>query len=807
MKCIKINIAILVFLFSTDCFGQTSQSNIGKSFYLSFAPNGKRVDYLALYLSGRAKTQCKIDISSLGYTKIVTVIPNAVTSVFLPYMQPFSAEVRIPEKAMKGMAIHIQADSEIVVYGHTHTSESTDAFLGLPVSSIGNEYYPLCYQSLIAPFKFGTLKIPGQFIIAACQDSTTISITPACKTITGKLPGMPFQILLNTGDVYLVQSDTNFWTNDLTGSHITSDKPISVLSGHNATSIPDTGKRANGDHTTLDVLVEMLPPVSSWGNSAIVIPFATTQAPDLIRILSAEDGNTININGSDAATLNAGKFYEMQGVSQPLVIHSTNPMLVGQYMHSTIDSIPYGDPALTLVYPVEQYDTAYTIMSIQDPAYSANLINITTTSSNAGGIMLDGSVIPALSFIPIAGSNYSYAQIKVSQGVHNLSAPKGFGVTVYALGAYDSYAYPGGTLLKPLVPAVAQLAAFDTVLVCKGEDKMITITNPNSVPARVKALTVDESVPNSFVVNVSLPLVIDPGASVQIPIHFTPQDTGLVTGTVTIEFQSPRHQTITLTVNAYARKLPLEYSMPAATHLLGGEQAIVPIYAVTDLASAQASGYEIDLTYDPTLIQDIDYSQTGTLSMNGYINVNGNPGSRQFIYTGASPLIGGGIGSMPLLNIIFKSQVSSAAQNPIEEQIPLSYNVILQNALLDDACFIKRIDSGIIFIDSSCTNPHLIQDTTAPTGSYIGIARPNPFSNTTTLEYGIGILDAHHTSQKVRITLYNDLGNVVRILADESKPAGYYTLQINSGDLPNGVYHIALETNGGRQFAKLLLNR
>lgn len=801
--------SVLLFLFicSSSLTAQTGRSNLGRSFYLSFAPNGTNVDYLALYLTSRTKTQCKIEITSLGYAKTVFINPGTVTSVFLPYIQPFSAEVRDVEQTSKGMAIRIQSDSDIVVYGHTHTNQSTDAFLGLPISSIGKEYFALCYQSFVAKFQRGSFKIPGQFIIVANEDSTVIEISPSCKTLLGKPANQIFQILLNAGDVYLVQSDTASSSNDLTGSHIISNKPISVLSGHNDTSIPDTSIRSNGDHTTTDVLVEMLPPVTSWGNSALVIPFATTQAPDLVRVVSAEDGNTININGIDVATLNAGQFYELQGVSQPLVIHSTNPMLVGQYMHSTVDSIPYGDPALTLVYPVEQYDTAYTIMSVQDPAYVANFINITTETSNINTVELDGSVIAAGSFKPIIGSSYSFAQLNVKQGVHNLRATKGFGVTVYALGGYDSYAYPGGTLLKPLVPAEAVLSVFDTVLVCKGKDKFITITNPNSVAARVKSLTVDETIPNSFVVNVSLPLVIDPGASVQIPIHFSPQDTGVVNGTVTIEFQSPRHQTISLTIKAYARKLPLGYSIPSATHLLGGEQTILPIYVTTDLTQAQALGYTITLHYDPTLVQDINYSQDGTLSTNGYIDITGTAGDRQLIYTDVNPIRGGGIGSKPLLNIIFKSQVSSAFENPVEQNIPINYDVILQQAALDDGCFFKQLDSGVIVIDSSCSNPRLSQDSTAPLASYISIARPNPFMSTTTLEYGIASSGAQYKSQQVRIRLYNELGNLVRTIIDEIRPAGYYTLTIDGTGLSNGIYNLVLESSEEREYARILFRR
>jgi len=164
------------------------------------------------------------------------------------------------------------------------------------------------------------------------------------------------------------------FSNDLTGSLIESDEPIAVLSGHVRTEMPHDFRSEDDTSTTSrNHLVEQMPPVSAWGDSALVVPYAASSLPDLVRVVSSSDGNTISVNGAFAATLAAGDFYEITQVSGPLSVQGTSPILVGQFLHTSrynvYDTIPGqhsdGDPAYALVFPVEQFDTAYTFISAE----------------------------------------------------------------------------------------------------------------------------------------------------------------------------------------------------------------------------------------------------------------------------------------------------------------------------------------------------------------------------------------------------------------------------------------------------------
>jgi len=107
-------------------------------------------------------------------------------------------------------------------------------------------------------------------------------------------------VTINRGDVYLVQGVASDFSNDLTGSLIESDEPIAVLSGHVRTEMPHDFRSEDDTSTTSrNHLVEQMPPVSAWGDSALVVPYAASSLPDLVRVVSSSDGNTISFGGNE----------------------------------------------------------------------------------------------------------------------------------------------------------------------------------------------------------------------------------------------------------------------------------------------------------------------------------------------------------------------------------------------------------------------------------------------------------------------------------------------------------------------------
>ena len=76
---------------------------------------------------------------------------------------------------------------------------------------------------------------------------------------------------------------------------------------------------------------------------------------------------------------------------------------------------------------------------------------------------------------------------------------------------------------------------------------------------------------------------------------------------------------------------------------------------------------------------------------------------------------------------------------------------------------------------------------------------PNPFNPSSKLEFGIPELGF------VSLKVYDALGKEVRILVNEIKPTGYYTVEFDGSDLPSGVYFYRLEAGEFSETKRMVL--
>ncbi len=431
------------------------RSNFGKEFYVAFAQNqgGAETDNLmALFITSRVPASGVVSVPYLNYSINFTTTPGQISEIMLPSDQTVATvEMTLSEIAYTGGGVHITADQDIAVFGMNHKLYSSDAFMAMPVDVLGTTYRSINFPSST----LGGSETAGEFWFVATQDHTTVHVTPKAATVQN-IADKTFDVALDRGDSYLVQGIKTDATNDLTGSLITSDKPIAFFSGHTRAAVPTNAVNIDGS-VSRDHLCEQIPPMGAWGDSVIVAPFLTSASPDLVRVVASTDGTIVKVNDAQVATINAGQFYELAQVLGPTLISASQPILVGQYMHTSWGALndannpAYGDPALALVLPVEQFYTDYTIIADQNAAFTGNFVNIIVESGELPAIVfLDSVKIPSDKFQPIPNSNYKYAQIPITQGTHRLFSQDAFGLTVYALGPVDSYAYTGGALVKNL---------------------------------------------------------------------------------------------------------------------------------------------------------------------------------------------------------------------------------------------------------------------------------------------------------------------------------------------------------------------
>jgi hypothetical protein len=370
---------------------------------------------------------------------------------------------------------HIVADDDVTVYALNQAPLTSEAFLVLPTDAVANDYVVMSYPTDVSGG--GTPNpntTPSQFAIVATADSTVVTIEPTAPTPRSPR-AQPYSVTLQQGQSFLVQADPREAARgDLTGTRVRSTQPVAVFAGHNRAIIPT---QASSQLTSRDCLIEQMNPVRTWGKSAFVTPLAPPTDDqgvgyDIFRVVAGFDSTEVYVDGQIQGMLMSGDLFEgrLLGAYE---ITTSRPALTAQYKKSSgvntsgggiADTLEYADPFMMLVPPAEQFMSSYRFINIQsyiyeivgtrlvvtDSVYKEQWLNIVIPTIKIGSLVLDGAPVGPGRFRPIGSSGFSYAQIPMRDGVHEISADTLFGIYVYGYGAAVSYGYIGGMSFRPL---------------------------------------------------------------------------------------------------------------------------------------------------------------------------------------------------------------------------------------------------------------------------------------------------------------------------------------------------------------------
>jgi hypothetical protein len=476
-----------------------TRSSRGREFYITFLPNvhdgGRGTpflnDSLYIYITSEVPTSGSIRYRNrLGAETSVPFSipdPNQIFTFRIHYqnfeLQGYFTGERFDSTQAQSERVarqffHVRADDEVTVYGLNQALYTSDAFLALPVESLGREYVVLAYKSdarglLFMPNSRDEVSTPSQFAVVATQNDTQVEILPSAPTLLARSTNAQV-IRLNEGEVYLVQADPRAMNGlgDLTGSRVKANKPVAVFAGHQRTTLP---VELRPSLWTRDHLVEQLPGLETWGKSAFITPFIRARdevglGTDLFRVVAAYDNTRIFVNGQPLTTLNAGQVFEGP-LAASAWITASDQILVAQYKKtsSTLDAKFVGDPFMLLVPQVEQYDRSYRFINVEafDPinvgsaspssrgrVFEDHFITIIAPSGGTGlsSLQVDGIPLDPSRFTPIVNSGYSFANFALSPGVHTARGDSAFALYVYGYGVLNSYGYIGGGRLRIIAP-------------------------------------------------------------------------------------------------------------------------------------------------------------------------------------------------------------------------------------------------------------------------------------------------------------------------------------------------------------------
>ncbi len=415
--------------------------------------------YYALYVTSPKVTNVHIHITG-GITKTIQVQPfqSAVFNIPLAWEQLASGHV-------DDFGVHVWSnDADISCYVMSHNPYTSDGMYVIPTIGWGKEYVVAAYAALYEGGGSYVYDEPSEFGIVANQDSTHVSITPTCDLRVESsdkgccscllaAKGSTYNVMLNAGQAVqykgtCTQDCDNY---DLTGTVITSDKPIGLEAGSECPNIPC-------DSPYCDHVLDYIPPTRTWGNTYYSVPFYQAQlashtASTFLVITTKPDQVVYRYDAKTKSNVyfNAHKKYDTywrNDIDQASRWTSDTAFLLVQYINSSTypdNQNGQGDPAEVVLSPVENYGKSVafqTPIAIGNQSPYTNYVNIIAKTHDKH-VVFDGRSAVGFASFQVDSIYTCYRVTNVKPGGHLLTSDSGAWAYIYGYGWDESYAWPG----------------------------------------------------------------------------------------------------------------------------------------------------------------------------------------------------------------------------------------------------------------------------------------------------------------------------------------------------------------------------
>ena len=317
----------------------------------------------------------------------------------------------------------------------------------------------------------GTLAVSenslSEVLIVGNEDNTTVTVVPT-QTVT-----VPVDIQTNSGSRTVAAGSSFTFTIhrmqtfligapvlDISGTSIISDKPLTVISGHECGNVPLV--------VYCEHISEQIPPTVTWGTNFLLTPYYGHSVGPYFKVVASESQTTLiltctlnNIIPSNTTYLElAGDVVTFElslSSSSYCYIEADKPILVTQLgPGSSTNNNNYGDPVISMIPPLEQHQQSITLVFPSFSSITTLYVNIASTKK--GPVFLDGQSL-SVTWNDIHDNNnntvgygaqiqFSYSSTSLS---YTISMQSKFSALVYGFGQDLGLSYSAGVNLKQLV--------------------------------------------------------------------------------------------------------------------------------------------------------------------------------------------------------------------------------------------------------------------------------------------------------------------------------------------------------------------
>ncbi|CAC5415915.1 unnamed protein product [Mytilus coruscus] len=330
---------------------------------------------------------------------------------------------------IENKGIHITSTVPITVYVFQTQLHTSDGYAAIPIKFMSTKYI----VSSFTVWHHGVHDYNSFIGIVSLGGNINVKVQLKMKKGTVKYKGKEFGngeiIEINMSAFQTLQLSHNY---DLSGSVISSSKPIGVVSGNICNKV----KSNYCSHST-----EMMLPINQLDNE-FIIPLIQTRQKSTVRLLSPGTVH-INVHLKDRhydTRLNEGDYHDLihNDIS---VVQSTGNLLVTVFPHEA-----HGfDSYMMTVYGINQYKSDYEFII---PSDFSSFVSITFCGDAIRGFEIDGHVMKVDKVFEktVLKKKYITFSYNITEGAHRIKNTIGirFGLWLYGNRRNDGYGYPAG---------------------------------------------------------------------------------------------------------------------------------------------------------------------------------------------------------------------------------------------------------------------------------------------------------------------------------------------------------------------------
>ena len=335
---------------------------------------------------------------STGTTTSSTPAVERIGFSFAVFLSDFSSRLRgIRVRAMNDNPIYVLVTMAYNDFGIFRSLVGYSSYLVHPNNEFPTEgdhvYFAVSTES--TPETTDRL---SNILLVGNQDATSIRITPA-RDVSLPVDAQTDSSLIEvaagtTHNISLNSFQTlGFFTDlDLTGTKVVSDKPLTVITGHQCAQIPPTTGFCE------PMYIHLLP-TFNWGQAFLLAPFGGRAADQYYRLVTSEDSTTIDYRCGSGNSVSlqhstAGSFSMLSFPSNSYCyLFANNPIFVVQMSpgnEADLDGV--GDPALAIVSPTTGHVRSASFFNFPTD-FQNNFITVTVQAEHfdSSQILLDGT--------------------------------------------------------------------------------------------------------------------------------------------------------------------------------------------------------------------------------------------------------------------------------------------------------------------------------------------------------------------------------------------------------------------------------